>query len=314
MEQVLTTDDLLELEAVTQYPVTDYLASVQFFLQRDVQNIMGFYNGSLTTLNRTSNNNLTILTSQTQDLFNTINLNRSSLKNYKWWILVDTLEQIDTLLQKLNSASRWLRSSVLNSSFNANPLVSIKFNQGQTLESVSRDTLGSEDWDNTWSNLALQNDLREEDYTSQAGFLLQANFNFNINNAKINSIVDNPVDDKVLGIDLQAKIEFDTTEEDLVVLSPQDTFLQTVETQINLRQKDNPEFPVQGINPGLVVGSNLNSLSYPALFRQLTALFAGDDTVKTFTLVDIKQKADGVFINFEVESRLGGVEQVSLSI
>lgn len=314
MEQVLTSDDLEDFEAVTQFPITDYLTSIQDFLQRDVQNIVGYYSGDLLSLNQSSNNKLLVLITQMQELLNTFHLNRSAFKNYKWWVLLDNLEQTDTLLLKLNSSSRWLRSSILNSTFNTNPLVDVKFNQGQTLESVSRDILGSEDWNNTWQDLAHQNDLREEDYTSEAGFLLQANFNYGVNNFKINSIVDNPIDNKVLGIDLQAKLEFDEDEQDLKVLTPEETFLQTINILINLRQGDNPEFPNQGLNPALVVGSNLNSLSYPSVFRSLTALFRGDDTIASFSLDNIQRKSDGVFIDFTVESRLGDLQKTTLNI
>lgn len=313
MEQPLSIDDLEEFESITQFPLIAYLASFQQFLQQDVQNIVGYYSGDLKTLNRTSHSNLLSLIDQSHDLFVSIALNKNVFKNYKWWILIDNLEQSDNLLLKLNSVSRWLRSAISNTSFNPNAEISIPFKQGQTLEDVERNVLGSENWLNTWSDLAMKNDLREEDYTSNAGFLLKANFNFTLNNFKINSIVDNPVDDRILGIDLNRKLQFDSLIQDFVVLSPKDTFIQTVTILANLKKGDNPEFSDDGITPSLIVGSNVNSLSYPILFRQLITLFKRDDTIKTFTLVSINRKQDGVFMEFEVESRLGDLQKISLS-
>lgn len=313
MEQTLTIDILEEFEKLTQFNVISYLASFQSFIQLDMPNIIGYYSGDISSLNQSSNNNLNILTEQTQELLNTIRINKTSFKNYKWWILLDNIEKSDSLLLKLNTISKWLRSTISNGSFNANPEVDIPFNQGQVLESVQRNILGSDNWDNSWIDLALKNDLREEDYTSDAGFLLKANFNFNLNNFKINTIVDNPIDDRVLGKDLSIKLEYDTVEQDLIVLSPKDTFIQTVTILINLRKGDNPQFPEQGLTPSLVVGSNINSLSYPSIFRQLISLFRTDDTIKEFVLVGIRRESDAVFIDFQVTSRLGDLQKISLA-
>lgn len=314
MEQTLTLDLLDEFENITQFPIADYLQSFDSFIKRDSQNIIGYYSGDLKSLDKSAYSNLLTLIERDQDLFSTISLNKSAFRNYKWWVLIDNLEQANTLLLKFNTISKWLRSAISNSEFNPNPEISIPFNQGQVLEDIQRNVLGSTDWDNTWVETAIKNDLREEDYTSDAGFLLKANFNFTLNNFKINSIVDNPIDTKILGIDLPTKMEIDTTLEDYVVLSPENTFIQTINILINLRKGDNPEFPDQGINPSLVVGSNLNSLSYPTLFRQLTTLFKNDDTIKTFTLVSIRREVDAVFVDFECESRLGDLQKISLTV
>lgn len=314
MEQVITRDILEEFESITQFPLISYLSSFDSFIQNDSQNVVSYYSGDIDSLNKASFKKLADLTNQTQDLFAAISLNKSAFKNYKWWVLFDNIEQMDNLLLKLNNSSRWLRSTISNGNFNPNPEIQIPFNQGQTLESVSRDVLGSEDWDNTWPALAQKNDLTEESYTSAAGFLLKANFDFALNNFKINSIVDNPIGTKILGVDLPTKLQFDTETQDFVILSPENTFTQTTTILINLKKGDNPEFSDQGIQSSLIVGSNINSLTYPTLFRNLITLFKGDDTIKTFTLVAIKRIQDGVFIDFQVESRLGDIQKITLSI
>lgn len=314
MKEVLNKDILEEFTAITQYPIDIFIIDFNSFIREDLTSIVGFYSGDTTTLNSKASSRLESLNTEIQNIFSVIALNSKTFTNFKWWELIDGLELMENTLLKLNSASRWLRSSITNSSYNPNPEVKIPLNQGQTLESVQRNTLGSDDWENTWQDTALKNDLREEDYTSEGGILLKANFNYSKNNFKLQSIVDNQVDNKILGVDLDKKIQIDQVDQDFLILDPPLTFKQTIEILINLRKGDNPEFPDQGISPNLIVGSNVNSLSYPSLFRQLTTLFGADDTIKSFSLVNISRSQDGVFIDFECESRLGDLQNISLKI
>ncbi len=63
-----------------------------------------------------------------------------------------------------------------------------------------------------------------------------------------------------------------------------------------------------------MVGSNINSISYPILFRQLSALFKADDTIKSFTINKIDRTGDGVFIEYSIQSRLGDLQNISLQV
>ena len=310
--------ELLEdFQRITKFPIIRLFSNFNDFLDNDYKNIISYYSGDIKSLNSSSFKHLSNLKEAIQQLFSVFSLNKRLFTDYKWWILIEQIEKMDNLVMMIDNSSKWLRSTISRGNFNPNPEVDIPFNQGQTLESISRTVLGSNDWDNTWSEIALKNDLREEDYTSNGGFLIKANFNYSLNNFKITAIVDNPVGDKVLGIDLDKKLQFVVDEDgyqDLKILTPKETFLQTVTIKINLRKGDNPEFPTSGINPKLIVGSNISSLNYPILFRQLTQVFKTDDTIKSFSIVNINRIQDAVFINFSVESQLGSVENISLEV
>ncbi len=312
MDQPLNNDILTEFVTITKFPIFSYFQAFDSFVKKDYKNIISYYSGNITALSSSSFNNLNLMIEQTQNLFSVFSLNKKVFSNYKWWIFINEIEKIDNALMMIYNSSKWLRSTISRGNFNPNPEVDIPFNQGQTLESIERDTLGSADWQNTWQNLAIKNDLREEDYTSEGGFLIKANFDYVLNNFRINSIVDNPIGEKVLGIDFDKKLQF--VDDDLKILTPKETFFQNVTILINLRQKDNPEFPTEGINPSLIVGTNVNSISYPVLFRQLTSLFKTDDTIKSFVIEKINRVSDSLSIDFTVESRLGDVQQISLTV
>lgn len=309
-EQTLTPDVVEEFEQLTQYPLSFFLRNFADFVKRDFNNIVNYYSGDINSLNSSSFNNLKGLREEVDILFSIISLNKNLFSNYKWWILISQIENVDSSLSTVDNSSKWLRSTISKGNFNPNPEVDIPFSQGQTLESLERDILGSSDWNNSWTSLAVKNDLREEDYTSEAGFLVKANFDYTFNNFKILSIVDNPIGEKVLGLDFHKKLQF--VDNDLLTLSPKDTFYQNAYILINLRQYGNPEFFKQGLDPKLVVGSNVNSLTYPVIFRQLTALFKADDTIKSFQIISINRLQDSVSIEFQIESRLGDIENISL--
>lgn len=310
-EDQLDIDIVSEFETLTRYPLSLFFLNFKSFIDKDYNNIVSYYSGDINSLNNSSFNNLENIKDELSNIFSQFSLNRDVFSNYKWWLLLSQLEKIDSTLLLIDNTSKWLRSTISKGNFNPNPEVDIPFSQGQTLESVERDVLGSEDWTNTWQSLAIKNDLEEEDYTTEAGFLIKANFDYAFKNFRINSIVDNPVGEKVLGLDLHRKLQY--IDDDLLTLTPRETFYQNAYILINLRQYDNPEFYKQGIEPSLVVGSNVNSLTYPILFRQLTALFKADDTIKTFQIVNINRVQDSVSIDFQIESRLGDVENISLT-
>jgi hypothetical protein len=307
----LNIETINEFELITQYPLTFFFINFKSFIDKDYSNIISYYSGDINSLNNTSFNNLKNLKEDIENIFSIFSLNKNTFSNYKWWLLIDQIEKIDSSLQLIDNTSKWLRSTISKGNFNPNPEVDIPFKQGQTLESIERDVLGSEDWLNTWSSLAIKNDLREEDYTPEAGFLIKANFDYTFNNFRISSIVDNPIGDRILGLDLNKKLQF--VDNDLLALTPKETFYQNAYILINLRQYDNPEFFKQGIEPTLIVGSNVNSLTYPVLFRQITALFKADDTIKAFTIININRVQDSVSIEFQIESRLGDIENISLT-
>ena len=122
----------------------------------------------------------------------------------------------------------------------------------------------------------------------------------------INGIVDN-IDsaDKTYGLDIDQIIKF--SNDDLNVLGYKDTMFQSVSILTNLQKGDDPAFPDRGIDVKSVVGqnSNLAGIAYPIIFRQLAANFATDDSLKSFSITDVKKNVEVTEIQFQVETRTG---------
>lgn len=306
----LNLEILQEFQDKTNFPIVEYFQGVDDFVSNHYNNIILYYSGTNKILNTRSFEKLRINKDETERLFEVIRLNNNNLRNFKYWVLEEKVEQIYTFLLTLENSSKWLRSTRVTNDFSSFIPVDIPMYQGQTLESLSANVLGSNNYDNDWTELAINNELEEEDYTSQGGIIIKANLSKNNKNIKITSIVDTMIDENILGKDLDQKLTYE--DDDLKVLTPTDTFTQAINILINLRRGDNPEFRNQGLNEKFIVGSNLNNITYPTLFRDLIQLFKTDDSIKAFSIINIRRETEAVYIEFEVENRLNEIQQVQL--
>lgn len=302
---------LEEFKQITRYDIRNYFEELASFLEKNQPRIISYYKGETTLIHTESFNKLNLLLKETGKILELIEYNQKLLNNYKWWLFVAQIEDSQNTLETINKAPKWLRSVASNVNFVTNPEVTLVLKQGETLEQLSRRKLSFDDWDNEWNDVAVRNNLREEDYTPEGGVFLKVSFR-NTFSPEVTSIVDTLEGDNIYGKDILKKTTFE--DNDLKVLQPIDTFYQAVEILINLKKEDNPEFPQQGYNEKLVVGSNVNFLNFPALIRQLTETFRTDDTITSITVLDFKRDQDAVFIEYQVEGRLGDIQKLSSTL
>lgn len=302
---------LEEFKQITRYDIRNYFEELASFLEKNQPRIISYYKGETTLIHTESFNKLNRLLKETGKILELIEYNQKLLNNYKWWLFVAQIEDSQNTLETINKAPKWLRSVASNVNFVTNPEVTLVLKQGETLEQLSRRRLSFDDWDNEWNDVAVRNNLREEDYTPEGGVFLKVSFR-NAFSPEVTSIVDTLEGDNIYGKDILKKTTFE--DNDLKVLQPIDTFYQAVEILINLKKEDNPEFPQQGYNEKLVVGSNVNFLNFPALIRQLTETFRTDDTITSITVLDFKRDQDAVFIEYQVEGRLGDIQKLSSTL
>ena len=309
---MLFRDDTLQnFQKITGFDIVTFLDDFVTFSFEQRQNIVDFYSGSSKTPDADSFVELARLLKEAGNALNLFSLSKEVFCNFADWNLVEQVEEINCKLQTLDNSSRWLRSAITKNNFSGNSKVDITLKQNQTIEKLSEAVLSSTNPQNQWSDIALENKLKEEDYTPEGGVLLSVSFQ-NEGSFQINSVVDNISGKKVYGIDIQKRLEFE--DDDLKVLSAEDTILQAVNILSNLRTNDNPEFPENGVSAALIVGNTLGALSYPNLFRQLFSTFAKDDTLKSFDIVNVSQENDSVDIEFRVTSRLDEVINQTISI
>lgn len=302
---------LQDFTQITRYDIRSYFEQFVFFLQYNQPRILAYYGGETKNVHTDSFNKMNYLIKETKRILEIIERNSNNFSNYKWWLFIEQIEDNLQVLETTKASPKWLRTVETITSFNANPEQEVVLQQGETIEQLSRRKLGFEDWDNDWRNVAERNNIREEDYTPEGGTFLNVSFE-NTFAPTVEVVVDSLSGENIYGKDIYRVLTFENN--DLVVLEPLETFTQSVDILIQLKKEDNPEFPEQGFNPKLVVGSNVNYLNFPTLIRQLTETFRRDDTISSMRVLDYKRDQDAIFITYEVEGRLGDIQQLKTTL
>lgn len=310
MNEQITDQILDDFESVTKYDISQFLADYISFIEIDYSTIANYYSGFSDINPKDELKRLDNLIKEQNRVIEIINLNSNILANYEFWVVTEYIEDIGNALETAFNSDIWLKSSQTRDGFRRSVVMTTTTSQNQGLEELERDILKSNDPD-SWIDTALQNQLREEDYTLSGGYLIKVIYK---NNSAIvlNSVIDN-IDtvEKTYGKDIDRRIIIDTVESDLTCLSYNDTLIQSAKILTDLKRGDDPDFSDRGLN---FKGGTIAALSYPTIFRQISGNFATDDCFKSFTIKDIKKDADAIFVEFEVETRSREIISQSLPL
>lgn len=306
-----TTDTISRFTHIVGIDFSTLLSDFVDFNDNYKQNIIDYYGGRISIPDSQSFDKLSDLQYRYNRAINGVMLNKRQFQYFEDWELLEELDQVKTKLQTISNSSKFLRSSIEKNNFNPNPLIEITLQQNQTLERLAKD-LNAQDYQNDWTKVFLDNQLIEEDYTSQGGILLKVTFQ-GADSLYLSSVVDNiNTDEKTYGIDIYKTLTFEN--DDLKVLTYKETLLQSITILSQLRKSDNPEFPDDGLDPSLVIGSTLGAVAFPSLFRQMYNTFATDDSLKSFSLTNVSINGDKVQLDYQITTRVGEIQQGSVSI
>lgn len=292
-----------KFEDLTKYNLDDYLNDFVTFMDNDQQSIIDFYQGLKETPDTNAFNELNRLRREAKKITEIIILNKDGFITTDFWDLVDTIEEVNIVLESTNNFSVWARSAVTLNNYNNQVEVDSGLQQNQSLEKMAED-VGYEDFNNNWTDIAIRNRVKEEDYDNEGGNILKISFQRN-QDFKIDSVVDNISGKNVYGVDIDKSFAFEN--DDIKFLTPDETIKQAFKILLGLKKRDNLEFPTLGIDKSSIVGQNLASITYPILFRQLYNTFVTDDTLKSIAITNIEQVDDRIEIEVRAETRLNEV-------
>ena len=285
-----------QFNQITGYDIGAFFIQYRDFVSLHYQNIIDYYAGddrvaiSFEALNQ--------LNREIRQIEPLIDLHRNRFQTIDAWIIVDAYGDIFVAVETVNNMSKWSRSS-RTTQFNRNVQVERVLKQGETFERVARE-LGIADSDNTWARTVIENYIIEEDYTPAGGALFSVPIRSNVNFGLPN-IVDNLNEENVYGKDIRRDMVFEN--DDLVTVTGSDALEQTVETILQTRKGSIPEFPEDGIEEA-VIGTNVNVIQYPTIFRNLLNIFRKDGRFTEINLLDLNRDQDAVFMRFEIKGLL----------
>jgi hypothetical protein len=295
--QTKALDNFVKL---TKYDIYKYLIDVDSFFKLDYVKIKDWFSLLVSKPDSKAFKNLTNLLRESDVISTIIFNNKVLLSEMYYWDLVVMLDEIKTTLQSSNNLSRRLRSVRLNlSDYDVFDYTTKKY---QTLEDVQNEKVSTDSSDDRWVDIALSNDLLEEDYNQSGGVDLILPY-IRKNNARLESVCDNMVGDKLYGLDFKKKINF--VNEDFEINSYIDTAKQSISILTDVKYGSVPEFKNLGVRTDLVVGGNMAIINSPVIKRQLYLLFNTDDSLIDFKVESITQNSDSVDFKFSVNTIRG---------
>jgi hypothetical protein len=313
MDQTLTSYD--NFQNLTGFDVYSLLSNFSDFVNNNMQDIVNYYSLAVTTPNMESFNKMTNLLNQFQDCLSLFFLYKQQLNTFDFWDLLEDVEDSNQTLLQIQNIGWYLRSSIPTGDFNIGTIKDLPIIANTTIEGALFNQLGDSDPDNNWVPLALQNEITEEQYGSKSIMLKYETINV-ANNYFLNTVLGPLQGEQLYGIDICRVLQMVQDSNgnwDFGILTPKQTAQQAVDIYLGLKRGDNPEFPNDGIQVNLVIGSNLGSLKFPVLFRQLTAIFAKDDTFTSFAITNAKFQQDALFITAQIQTKYGSIFNVNVN-
>lgn len=285
----------------THIDIQQFFTDFVNFFDNYYQNITDYYTigSELNSDTLIALSNLNTSAKQIKGVFNTL---QSILSNYyDNWELLDQFEDCCIKIETVYNSNKWFRANK-GLTFDSKTEKTFILRQNQTLTSLA-DEIGYSDPNNDWVELALRNNLREDDYTEDGGVNLKVVFQNN-SEYSLKGVLAPITGQSIYGLDINKKITY--VDDDIDTLDNTETRDQAFSILMNLFKGNVPEFIADGIDKGLT-GSNINSFQYPIVIRQMSDIFAKDDLFKSVGISNIYREQDNVFMTVSAKTRVGDV-------
>lgn len=291
---------------ISSYDIEKFFNSYTYFINNYYGKIINYYRGE--NIDKDSVNYLDTLKLETEKIDGLWDFYSKSFDLTDYWELLNAYENIKIKLDTVSNSARWLRSSRTDR-FSSNTVINYVQRQGESIERITQN-FGSQDKENDWATISVDNDLNEEKYTSEGGVLLKIRL-LNAANFEVKNIIDTFSKENLYGKDIQKKLSLSSG--DLVTLVGFDSLMQTFETIMLTEKGSIPEFPEDGTSNNLV-GSNINVFNYPSMFRNLMNMFQKDDRFSVLEMIDIYRSNDNIFVKVQARTKIGEILQQDIAI
>lgn len=300
--EIVSSEAIDRFERITKYDVRSLMSGFVSFIGNGATRIYNYYKGQSNTYPTVSFANLDYLKVEFKKVVTLCRNNSSAFTTYDYWILLELVEEALTRLETISNFDKWTRSPIVNDQLGEGYEIDYVLGQGQTIEEVAFNT-GSSTPQEDWVGVTIRNGFTEEDYSVEGGAILKIKFSTR-GTTTLNSVVDNlDTQEKTFGLDIDRTLTFE--DNDLKTLTYYKTLLQTTTILAQLRKGDNPFFREQGFNDKAVIGSNTAIAQYPTIFRELSQVFATDDSYSGISLIDVQREGDAIRFDFEIQTKTG---------
>lgn len=237
---------------------------------------------------------------ESKDITNSLIQRTKTFSFGQYWEILDRVEDCTQKLESLLNIGKYLNSTLVKGSY-IEQQRNIVLKQGDSIEKTIKDKTFDPNFQNNWAQLAAKNNITEEDYGLNGGLLLQANLNSTQPSSQNADVLGDLSGTKFYGKDIDKNIIIDENEEDFKIWDNEETLKESASILANWEKGDVPEFPDLG-RPK-IIGGTISSLSYPTIFKNLTEIFALDDTFSWVGLNNISIVEDQISIEITIQTK-----------
>lgn len=277
-----------KFKQVTGYDIRSFFQSYVDFVNNYYPLIIDYYQGG--EMNGKSFEALSNLNKQISIIEPLFKLHETTLDDISMWDILDMFSEIQTKVLTILNSDRWLRSSRLDKTKTLQMKRQLKM--GETFEIVSND-LEDENPDDDWVNITIPQYIIEEQYINDKG---SNNFYINLKttgNNDIETLVDTLVEKNIQGKDFSTSFVFKNNDIDIVKY--EESLKQALDIILKSIAGCIPEHKDYGL-PQDYIGSTVNAIQYPVIFKSLMNMFQRDGRWKSCELLDVSRQDDSIFL------------------
>lgn len=301
------SDIVAEFEKITKFSLLDYLEQYRDFMQEDFTYLSAYYSGNSTSVDTDIVSNFNDLLKKGKTLMQQFINFSHRLSNCGFWELQEYCQDLYDTLEKINKLPKYYRTSK-TARGNYQPYVQVKANIGgmKTVKDLAEE-LNSNGVSEV--SLIIDNDLQEKDWEIDKLSQVTA-FISNRTDIVVESILEQPIGNKVYGCDIDRKITL--KDNDLVTKQYEDNIDQKVEVLLELEAGDIPEIPTYGRNR--LSGTTMSNYNYAELVQDLQAVFLQDDMFESVSVSDVNFDNGDLLITCTVSTKYAYVVQRTIKI
>ena len=264
-------------------------------MNNQYSDIRAYYAGDVENVDASAMNMLNSLLERSSNLLKLFTTFGPKLSNVGYWELQNYCQDLYDTLTKVSILPKYLRTSKTARGYK--PYVQVNFNVGglRDFKDIERQVNSN---GTTENELILSNDFEEEDYEIDELRVAKLFVN-NQSQIVVKTILEEPVEQRVYGRDINKKINF--SRNDLKIVEYQENVEQKVSTLCELMEGDIPEMPQLGRRK--LIGENANTYSYPELSRDIQAVFLQDDLFESVEITDIAINQGDIYITLNVSTK-----------
>lgn len=282
-------EDMFEkFKTVTGYDIKSFFQSYVDFCNNNYPYIVDYYQGG--EIDANSFYQLDKMIAQLNTIEPLFRLHENTLNDISMWDILDNFTEIETKLLTIKNSDRWLRSAAVG---RTNSLQMEKqLRTGETFETTAEQLELSSPEDD-WTSIVIPQYIIEEDYIANEG---SNTFAVNLKNVGVNyvdNVVDTLVDQNILGKDLNLSFELENN--DLSIVKYHSSMDQALKIILESIKGSIPEFRDYGL-PSDFIGTTVNAIQYPIIFKALMNMFQRDNRWASAELLSLEKKEDSLFM------------------